>query len=171
MNLEDLGDKNPITIEKSANLQKASEIMKERHVGSLLVLEDYNVGKQQKLCGVINERDVSLALTLDIHPGNILVESVMRSHPVTMKKNDSIFEVAAEMKKHSIRRMPVLNEDDSLFGIISADDLLSIFSKQISNLSSLTSEQLIKENGVNVPSQLHGISAMNNGQVKYESST
>jgi CBS domain-containing protein len=49
------------------------------------------------------------------------------------------------MRENGINRMPVVNDDGSLFGIVCADDLLSFMSDEISNLAKITVTQIKKE--------------------------
>ena len=73
--------------------------------------------------------------------------------PVTINVNAGIFETVRKMRDEGIKRLPVINEDGSLYGIVCADDLLTLMSEEIYNLSKINERQLNNEKGIRLPSE------------------
>lgn len=139
------------TIDKSATLKAVSEMMQKHHVGSLIVTEGFN-GKKIPT-GIITDRDIALALGSTPKPQDIRVEQIMQSQPISVKANEGIFETIVKMRKHGIKRLPVVTEDGSLYGVISADDLLTLMGEEINNLAKIPETQVSHEQGIRKPAE------------------
>lgn len=149
MSIKSICKTNVTTVERGATLSAVSQLMQQRHVGSIVVTEKFN-GKSAP-CGIITDRDVALVLGSSPKPHELKVENIMQSQPITSKVNDGIFEVIVKMREYSIKRLPVVNEDGSLFGIVSADDLLNLMGEEINNLAKITESQVRIEKGIRMP--------------------
>lgn len=142
---------NVITIEKDATLKEAVRLMSLKHVGSIVVTESR--GKNKFPVGVITDRDIALALDTSDTPLVMKVEVVMQSHPITINTEDGIYDTIIKMQAHGVKRMPVLNNDGTLYGLVSADDLLSLMGEEINSLSKITHNQMMNERGVRLPAE------------------
>lgn len=140
-----------ITVDKRSTLKHVSEVMQEKHVGSIIVTEGFN-GKKIP-AGIITDRDIALALGSSPRPQEIRVEQIMQSQPITVKTSEGIYETIVKMRENGIKRMPVVLEDGSLFGIISADDMLTLMGEEINNLSKIPEVQVSHERGVRKPTE------------------
>jgi len=137
------------TMPKDSTLKDISQLMQKKHVGSVVVTEAYD-GKKIP-AGIITDRDIALALGSSKNPQTLKVESIMQSQPITVKASEGIFATIAIMRKNGVKRLPVVTDDGSLFGIICADDLLSLMGEEINNLAKITETQIKKEQGVRIP--------------------
>lgn len=138
-----------VTVSKGATLKEAAHLMQKNHVGSLVVIDSIN-GKRIP-SGIITDRDIALSLGSSQRPQDLIVENIMRSHPVTIKASEGIFEAVIKMREHGVRRLPVINDDGSLCGILSADDLFSLLGEELNTLSRAKENQLKREQGVHTP--------------------
>ncbi len=102
-----------------------AKIMKKDGVGSVIVVED-KAGKHAK--GIITERDiVHKVLAKGLEPQQVTSEDLM-SKPLRVVKPDTTIEDAAKaMKENRIKRLPVVNENNELVGIVSEGDIMKIF--------------------------------------------
>ncbi len=110
---------NPITIERSALLQDAKELMKKHSIRHLPVLDD------DLLVGFITESDLR-HFAFPAMVEDIPVHQVMVLNPVTINANSSIEAAAKLIHDYKIGGLPVLDRKN-LVGIITASDLLSAF--------------------------------------------
>lgn len=134
-----------ITASKEASLKDISQLMQKHHVGCVVVT-DINNGMRIP-AGIITDRDVALCIDASLKPQELRVENIMRSKPFTVKSDEGIFETIVKMREHGVKRLPVVSEDGSLFGIVCADDLLNLMAEEISNLANITDKQVKKERG------------------------
>jgi CBS domain-containing protein len=101
------------------SLSQAADRMRELDVGSLPVC-----GEDDKLAGMITDRDITVRATADgCDPNITTVHDVMTNEIVTCCEDDDVQKVAKLMEQKQIRRLAVLNQDKRLVGIVSLGDL------------------------------------------------
>lgn len=144
MSLREICRTDVITLKKNSTLQEAARLMEENHVGCIVITQDNG---KNRVAGIITDRDLALTLGSAQNPQQMKISEMMKNYPITAQKDDGIFEVTQLMQEHGVKRIPVTNEDGSLFGIVSADDLLGLIGEEIRNLAQLTGVQIQKEKG------------------------
>lgn len=98
----------------------AAERMHQRAVGTLVVKD-----KSNHPIGILTDRDlVERVLAPDRDPHTTLVQEIMTSHPIRIRDNASIHGAVALMRSGEFRRLPVVDANDRLVGLISLDDIL-----------------------------------------------
>ena len=151
MSINSVCNKKVVTIQKHSTLEEAANLMHKNHVGCLVVVEAFNGGLIP--AGIITDRDIALSIGSIQKAKEIRVEQIMQTHPVTVKESEGIYETIVKMRTHGIKRVPVVHLDGSLFGIVSADDLLHFMGEEISNISNINEIQLKKEQGINISTE------------------
>jgi CBS domain-containing protein len=81
------------------------------------------VGENDRLVGMITDRDIALRAVARNLPPDTLVRDVMSKEVLYCFEDEDISKVADNMAKQQVRRLPVLNRDKRLVGIISLGDL------------------------------------------------
>src|SRR5690606_17080970 len=123
MAIQSISTTEVVTVEKSTNLKEVAKLMFSEHVGCVIVTE----GNGRRIpTGVITDRDIAICVGSSQNPQELLVEQIMHSKPVVAKTSDGIFETIVKMRENGIKRVPVVTDDGSLYGIVSSDDLLSL---------------------------------------------
>lgn len=118
MKIKDIMSKNVEIVAPEAPLNEVAKKMQASDCGSVLV------GKDDRLIGVITDRDLALRCVAAAHdPVKTTAENVMTKQILYCRDTDSIEDVALDMTKNKVRRLPVLNKDKRLVGIISLGDL------------------------------------------------
>lgn len=144
MPLSDLCRENLVTIEPNATLLDAARLMKEKHVGDLLV-----VGREQhsspELMGIITDRDILLATTDGCSLHDKRVAAVMSRNPQTVNGRDGIYKATNIMREKSVRRLPVVGDDGQILGIITADDLYQLLIGELGDLAAIADRQVARE--------------------------
>jgi CBS domain-containing protein len=111
--------KNPECVTPDDSVMKAAQLMKSEDVGPIPIVRD---GK--KLEGIITDRDLALKVVAKgLDPKTTSVESVMTGDVVTCKGNDDVQKALKLMQQHQVRRIPVVDGDDQLLGIIAQADV------------------------------------------------
>jgi len=121
----DIMTKKVIIIPYGKDLSEVARLMKRYGIGSVIVVEDE---KSKKARGIITERDViHKVLSKNRDPYITRVEEMM-SKPLRVIKSDTPIEDAAKaMRDNKVKRLPVVNEDNELVGIVSEGDIMKIF--------------------------------------------
>ena len=117
MEVKDCMTKDVDLCKPDVSLQDAARKMREDDVGALLVRDD------DKLIGVVTDRDIvirALAKGLD---ASATVKDVMSEKVLYCFEDDSVEDCAKNMGDNQVHRLPVLNKDKRLVGIVSLGDL------------------------------------------------
>jgi CBS domain-containing protein len=64
---------------------------------------------------------------------------------ITVREDLGVFEAIQEMRRHGVRRMPVLDQEGTLAGIISIDDLFALLAEEMAELAKLISKEQVEE--------------------------
>lgn len=100
-----------------------SNLMKEEKVGSIIII-DQNLEPS----GIITERDIVRRVISDGKDPKITKATNIMSKPlITVKEDTHLYEVAKKMVKHKIRRLPVINNNNTLVGIVTVTDIIKYF--------------------------------------------
>jgi len=126
------------SVKPEDHLSQVVRIMKDRNVGSVLVCDD-----TQKSIGIITDRDLvlrCLAEDKSIHTCN--ARDVMTPSPRTVKDTDGLYDCIRAMHDAQARRIPIVDYQGKALGIVSFGDMLSILSKEFTNLIETTTHPL-----------------------------
>ena len=104
-------------ISPKSSLREAAQRMAECDAGAL------PVGEDDRLVGVITDRDIAIRAVAKDLPSDTPVRDVMSPEVLYCYEDDDIERVAENMGEQQIRRLPVVNSDKRLVGIISLGDL------------------------------------------------
>jgi CBS domain-containing protein len=102
------------------SLADAARLMWENDCGVLPIIKD-----GRKVVGLITDRDICMASAMrDRNPSSISVEEVMTGQVYAVKPEDNIDQALQVMQEHQIRRLPVINPEGELEGILSINDIV-----------------------------------------------
>lgn len=110
----------PYTCRKETNLGEAAELMWKANCGFLPVL-----GENGKVCGVVTDRDICMALgTRNKVAGEVIVGGVTSYKLYACSPEDEIHVALLTMRDGRVRRLPVIDADGKVVGVLSMDDIL-----------------------------------------------
>jgi CBS domain-containing protein len=114
-----------VTVPFGKTVLDVAKLMKKNNIGSVIVVEDKE-GKHAK--GIITERDIVYKLlSKGSDPYKAKVEDLM-SKPLRVVRPDTTIEDAAKaMRENKVKRLPVVNDNNELIGILSEGDIMKIF--------------------------------------------
>jgi CBS domain-containing protein len=111
----------PSVITPDDSVLKAAQVMRDRHVGVLPVIDNLT---DRHLKGIITDRDIVIRCFAAGHGGACTVREHMTSHHLTtVRVDDSVNVVAHKMKRDHIRRVPVVSDDGQVAGVIALVDI------------------------------------------------
>ena len=118
-----LCNRKPITVRRTDELIRAAQLMREKHIGYLVVVEPEDGHHSVRPVGVITDRDIAVrAVAAGMGP-ETPIRDVMSAEVKYCFADDEIDEVAHNMADIKVRRLPVLNSQKRLVGIISLADI------------------------------------------------
>ena len=110
----------PVTISAEDSIDKCAKIMKEKNVGSLLVLNE------NKLIGILTEFDIVRGVVaLEKNPKKVKVKEIMVKRPVTISPDKDIYEALVKLRDNDIRHLPVTVGQD-LKGFLTLKDIMKL---------------------------------------------
>ncbi len=116
--IADLMTPEPITVRPDDSVQHAARLMDELNVGALPVCDG------DQLIGIVTDRDITVrAIAAGLHPAITAVDLVMSDRVRSCTLWQSPDEVLQQMAHVQIRRLPVLDDDARLVGIVALGDL------------------------------------------------
>lgn len=139
MAIGSLCSKKPILIDRDASIQSAAKLMKERNVGSLVVMSGEDGAS--KPVGLLTDRDIALKLFSKGISAESPVEKIMSKGVHSTRSDTGIAEVVDQMEKSGVRRILVQDEKHRLCGVVSADDILQLVGREIYGIGRLIEKQ------------------------------
>lgn len=116
-------------------IDEAAGLMREHHVGCLVVVEDSPAGRQP--LGILTDRDIVTAVVARrVDPGRLTVGDVMVTALHTARSDDSMMDLMRLMRAKGVRRLPVLGSQGELIGLVTLDDVLDVLARQLALLAS-----------------------------------
>jgi CBS domain-containing protein len=116
---------NPSTIEASQTIIEAAKLMRDEDVGIVPIVDG------QKLIGTITDRDIAIRVIAEgKDPQTTNVNEIASSNLVTVDPEQDLDEALRLMASHQVRRLPVVEEDGRLVGIVAQADVARYASDQ-----------------------------------------
>lgn len=106
-------------IPATESLQRAAQLMREMNVGALPVSDE-----NERMCGIITDRDIVVGcVAAGYDPARVTAGDLSKGTPRWTTTDSSIGDVLREMESRQIRRLPVIDENKRLVGMITEADL------------------------------------------------
>lgn len=133
-----------VVARKDTTILEAARLMREFHVGDLVVVEDSN--QKHKPIGILTDRDLVMEVFAEgLAHDAVAVGDVMSTDMVTGREGDSIWGTLQRMRGKGIRRLPVIDEQGYLVGLLTMDDLLELFAAELVDLSKIINREQDRE--------------------------
>lgn len=143
MSLQKFCRKPVAKISTDVNIVEACRMLEERNVGCLIVESD------EKLCGVITDRDIALKVTgAQRDPQKTTVKEIMTADPIRVFEDRDLHHLTSLMRTYHVRRVPIVNEDHKTVGIVTLDDLIALLGEEMSDVGKAIAEGFPQENNL-----------------------
>lgn len=117
-NVGDIMTRPPRTLDVTASVMDAATVMREGDFGDVVVLEE------GQLCGILTDRDIVVrVLATGDDPSIVRVGDVCSRVLTTVSESDGLGDAVRLIRAKAVRRLPVLDDDGKLVGIVSLGDL------------------------------------------------
>ena len=141
MKIGDICRRPVISIDNAMDLPAAAQLMREHHVGFLVV---YKTGDElRRPIGVLTDRDMVIeVMAKKVDPAALTVEDVMSRQPLVATDNEELADVLQAMRIAGIRRVPVVDVRGALSGVFAIDDAFDLITGFMCDITgSVKSEQ------------------------------
>jgi len=144
MAVGELCNREVVITEKTASVVDAAQLMRTHHVGDLVVVEDR--GGRKHPVGIVTDRDIVVeVVAAGVNPDSLKVGDIMGPEVATVRESEGLFEALRYMRDKGVRRMPVVDREGGLVGILTLDDLLSLLAEEMTELAKLVSHERQRE--------------------------
>ena len=144
MAIGELCNREVVIAQRGTSVLEASRLMRQYHVGDLVVVDETD-GKRVPV-GIVTDRDVVLeVVSMELDASVLTAGDIMGLELATIRENDGVFETIRYMRTKGVRRLPVVNSQGALIGIVTLDDLLELLAEEMSELSQLISRERRQE--------------------------
>ena len=136
MTVGTIANYNVATIAASEGVVQAAARMRAEHVGDLIVVE--RQGSAHVPIGILTDRDIVVAVVAkQVPPDSVTVGDAMTRELLTVREDDSLEFALREMRRHGVRRAPVVGSRGELVGVLSIDDVIQHLATQFVRLADL----------------------------------
>lgn len=133
-----------VVVDKQDSISDAAKVMREHHVGDVVVVR--TEGGKQYPVGMLTDRDITLEIVATgTDPDSVSVADAMSFDLVSVFDDDDLMHVIELMRDKGVRRVPVIDRDEALVGIMTVDDLLDLLSEIFVDIVHLVDSQRRRE--------------------------
>jgi CBS domain-containing protein len=146
MNVGELCIREVVFVRPNETIVEAAKLMRAYHVGDVVVVREE--GGRRKPVGMLTDRDLVIEVLAQAadKASLLLVDDVASMDDVvTLHEEDSAEAALATMLSHGIRRIPVVDGEGALVGIVAQDDLLELLTGQMTRLAKIPGHQAERE--------------------------
>lgn len=140
MSLERFCQRPVVSASPEQNIAEACQLLQDNNVGCLVIQEE------GVLCGIITDRDIALKVSgQGKTPEQTSVREVMTPKPAYMHIDRTLHQLTTLMHNRHVRRVPIVDAEEKVVGLVTLDDLLMLLSAEFSDLRAGISVALLGE--------------------------
>ncbi len=132
-----------VAIEATGNLADASRLMRQAHVGSIVVVDETGL---RRPVGIVTDRDIVVeVVAAGLDPNTLTVGEIMARTLAVAREEDDALVSLKTMRRRGVRRLPVVDSTGALVGIVTLDDLLEVGTNALMDVvQAITSERALE---------------------------
>lgn len=140
MSIGEICNRDVVVIEKDASAQEAARLMRQHHVGALVVTVERDGARVP--VGVLTDRDIVVEVLAEgVEMETVLAGDIMSPELVTVYEADGVWETLQRMRVKGVRRLPVVDARGILQGIVAMDDMIELLADELAQLAKLVARE------------------------------
>lgn len=140
MAIGEICNREVVIVQRETTALEASRLMRQHHVGDLVVVDE--VGGKRQPAGIVTDRDIVLEIVaMELDAAVLTVGDFMEPKLSTVEENEGIYETMLYMRTEGVRRLPVVDREGALVGIVTLDDLIELLADEMSELAKLVANE------------------------------
>jgi CBS domain-containing protein len=129
---------------RKTSVKEAAELMRKYHVGDLVVVDEID-GKRVPV-GIVTDRDIVIEIIAEsLSVDDFTAGDIMGAEVISVHEKEGVVETIRLMRSHGIRRIPVVDKDGGLVGIMSVDDVLDLLAEELAELAKVAPREQARE--------------------------
>ena len=131
--LKDMAAKAVAVVESETTALVVAQLMRLHHIGALVVVDAVD---KTRPVGIVTDRDLVLDLMAEgLDPAVFTAGDIMSVNLVTTTPEMNLSDAVELMKTNRLRRLVIANDEGQLVGIVTMEDLLEVFTRELANLT------------------------------------
>ena len=144
MSIGEICNRDVVFTLKSGTVQEAARLMRQHHVGCLVVVEDGS--DPPKPLGMVTDRDLVVEIMAENLPlERLSIGDVMSDEVASAREDEGVWDVIQRMRAKGVRRLPVVDAGGGLAGIVTMDDIVELLAEELSDLARLMRHERERE--------------------------
>jgi len=130
--------------DRAMTIQEAAQLMRQQHVGNVIVVDRLD-GKSIPV-GIVTDRDIVVSVVATkLDAAIFTVGDLAMQKLTTCQEDEGVLECIQKMRRKGIRRMPVVDREGKLAGIVTVDDVIQLLAEEMNGIGKLIAREQIWE--------------------------
>ena len=144
MHIGEICSRDVVCTDAQTPVAAVAKLMRQYHIGDVIVTR--TDGAKRVPLGIVTDRDIVLSVVAaEIAPGSLTVGEIMSERLATAGEEEDVFETIQRMRNIGVRRMPIVDAEGALAGIVSIDDIIEVLAEEMTELARLISHEQLRE--------------------------
>lgn len=144
MSIGEFCNREVVIARREESVLEAAQLMRRYHVGAVVVVDETN--DKRFPVGVVTDRDLVMEVLVNkLDPETVLIGEILGESVVSVKASDAVFDTIQHMRSRGVRRVPVVDDNRELVGIIAVDDLFALLAEEMTELYKLIRHEQERE--------------------------
>ncbi len=141
MTIGQLCNRDVAVVTSDASVTQAAKLMREHHVGDLVVVD-----AARHPIAIVTDRDIAVYVVAQGLDADAIAVGDLSSRTIeTISEDADFLETLTHMRRCAVRRMPIVDSDGALQGIVTLDDALELIGEAVNDLTVLVSREIVLE--------------------------
>lgn len=133
-----------VMVNGDESVKVAAELMRSYHVGDVVLVEESH-GKRVPI-GIITDRDLVVEVMVpELNPEELAAQDIVTRSLLKVHEDDSLLDALDLMQEKGVRRLPVVDANNVLVGIITIDDITDLLTDMLSRVVKIAERQRERE--------------------------
>lgn len=124
-----------VTAAPSTSVKDLAQTMDEDGIGDVIITE------HEKPVGIVTDRDIAIAYGRGEDLDSMTAEDIMTENPVTIRHDAEDVDLPKRMAEAKVRRIPVVDEQKNLVGVVTLDDVVAVTGEELKNVATVIEAQ------------------------------
>ncbi|HUE86097.1 MAG TPA: CBS domain-containing protein [Vicinamibacterales bacterium] len=145
MTIGEVCTRDVVSVQPGESVLAVAQVMRHRHVGDVVVVE--GDGLHRRPIGILTDRDIVVGIVAQAPEriAQLLVSDVFTRDILTVDAEDTVEAALDVMRDRGIRRLPVVEVDGRLKGIVTFDDLIGVMARHLADLAQVVGRERRRE--------------------------
>ena len=144
MLISDVCNRNVVCATRETTISDAASLMRHHHIGDVVVVDQLEGDRMP--VGIVTDRDIVIeVVAMGLNPAAVTAGDVMTPSPVVAKQEDDALWALKVMRDRGVRRLPVVDDEGALTGLLSFDDLMQHLGTTLGDIAQVIGTERVVE--------------------------